>query len=153
ASFTRLAQAVEPFTLVPVRCLLLAFAERGELVAREQVRVTRDDRRLLRGLLLPYANRAPFLGALVEVLLEPLLVLGWAPDGLRHAHRGKSTTGYDRKASEADAEHRVAAFVRGSDGRPLDRPGVDAGPARRAGGGSRQAAGGSQLPSGSPERP
>ena len=152
-SLARLAEAVEPLALVAVRGLLLALAERGELRAREEIVVARDDRRLLRGLLLPHANRAALLGTLVEVFLQPLLVLGRAPDCLGDAHRGKSTTGYDRAASEADAEHRVAAYVRGSDGRTLDRPGADAGAARRARGGSGAAARGSQLPSRASVRP
>ena len=47
--------------------------ERLELLAGEEVRVARDDRRLLGGLLLPHADRPRLLGALLEVRVEPLL--------------------------------------------------------------------------------
>src|SRR5262249_18172449 len=133
APLARLAQPVEPLALVGVRRLLLAFAQGCKLVPREEVVVARDDRRLLRDLLLPHAHGASFLGALVEVLLQPLFVLRGGPHGLRRAHRGKSTESYDRAAGEADAEQRVAAGVRGSRGRSLDRPRARACTPRRAG--------------------
>src|SRR5262249_54105487 len=86
-SLARLAQAVEPLELVVVGRLLLALAQRGQLRSREEILVARDDRRLLGGLLLPHAHGTSLLGALVEVLLQTLLVLGRATDGLGHIHR------------------------------------------------------------------
>jgi len=47
--------------------------QRLELLAGEEVRVARDDRCLLGGLLLPHAYRPRLLRALLEVRIEPLL--------------------------------------------------------------------------------
>ena len=44
-----------------------------ELLTGEEIRVARDDRRLLGRLLLPHADRPRLLGALLEVRVEPLL--------------------------------------------------------------------------------
>ena len=131
-AFAGLAEAVEPLALVAVRGLLLALAQRRELRAREEIGVPRDDRRLLRSLLLAHADRAAFLGTLVEVLLQPLLVLGRAPHCLGDAHRGKSTTGYDRAASEADAgTGSPRTYAAAMAGLWIDLR-ADAGPPRRA---------------------
>jgi hypothetical protein len=81
-ALTRLAEAVQPLAALTVRGFLLV-AEGLELLAAEQVGVARDDRRLLRHLLLTDANGAPFLGAVVEVPLELLLELCGAADGGR----------------------------------------------------------------------
>ena len=55
--------------------------ERLELLAREEVGVARDDRRLLRDLLLAHPDGAPLLRALVEVAAESRLVLGGVAHG------------------------------------------------------------------------
>jgi hypothetical protein len=70
--------------------MLLFPAQRLDLVPGEEVRVARDDRRLLGDLLLPHAHGASLLGALVEVALELGFVLGGGPD-LRDAHVVEST--------------------------------------------------------------
>ena len=63
-----------------VRRLLLALAQRRELRPREEIGVARDDRRLLGNLLLADGDRPALLRSLVEVLLQPFLVLGGAAD-------------------------------------------------------------------------
>ena len=70
-----LAQPVEPLALVAAG-RLLRLAQRLELLAAEEVGVAADDLRLLRDLLLADAHRAPLLGALEQVPLEPRLELG-----------------------------------------------------------------------------
>ena len=82
AALTCLAQPVEPFSPLAVAPVLL-LAQRLELLATEEVGVARDDRGLLRDLLLPHANGAPFLGALVQVPLELFLELRRAADRSR----------------------------------------------------------------------
>src|SRR2546423_1595176 len=82
AALTCLAQPVEPLSPLAVAPVLL-LAQRVELLAAEEVGVARDDRRLLRDLLLPHANGAPFLGALVQVPLELFLELRGAADRSR----------------------------------------------------------------------
>ena len=84
-----LAQAVEALALVARRARFL-LAQRLDLLAGEEVRVARDDRRLLGGLLLPHPHRAALLGALVEVALELGLVLCGGSD-LGDAHVVEST--------------------------------------------------------------
>ena len=59
---------------VAVLCRGLGLVERLELLAREEIRVPRDDRRLLRRLLLPHPHGPCLLGALDPVGLEPGLV-------------------------------------------------------------------------------
>ena len=68
----REAQPGDRLALGPVGAGL-RFPEHCELVAREQVGVARDDRRLLGRLLLPHAHGPRLLGALLEVRVEPLL--------------------------------------------------------------------------------
>ena len=68
---------------------LLLVAERTQLVAAEEIRVTRDDRRLLGDLLLPDANGAALFRPLVEVPLQLLLELRRAADRSRR-HREDS---------------------------------------------------------------
>ncbi len=85
AGLTCLTQPKETLALVLVGRFVLTPAQQLELVAREQVLVARDDRRLLGRLLLSHAHGATLLGALVQVALEALLVLGRASNG-RHAH-------------------------------------------------------------------
>ena len=87
SSFARLAQPVETLAFVVVGRLRLTFVQQRELVAREEIGVARDDGSLLRDLFLPHPHRAALLGPLVEVLLQPLLVLGRAPDGFCDVHR------------------------------------------------------------------
>ena len=82
AALTCLAQPVEPLSPLAVAPVLL-LAQRLELLATEEVGVARDDRGLLRDLLLPHANGAPFLGALVQVPLELFLELRGAADRSR----------------------------------------------------------------------
>src|SRR4029079_13335387 len=97
----RLAEPVEPLTLVALR-VLLGRAERVELPAAEEVGVARDDRRLLRDLLLAHAYRAALLRALEEVALELGLVLGRASDGGRaHLTSGTYTNLYPRTKHES----------------------------------------------------
>src|SRR5205807_1164584 len=57
-TLTGLAQAVEPFALIDLGALLFV-PQRMELIAAEEILVTRDDRGLLRDLLLAHANGAP----------------------------------------------------------------------------------------------
>jgi len=66
------AKARHPLTLVALY-RLLGDAQRVQLLAREEVRVAGDDRRLLRRLLLPHAYGARLLRALEEIGGEPLL--------------------------------------------------------------------------------
>ena len=71
----RLAQPVQELAVVAGRGLFRVTQD-VELAGREEVAVPLDDRRLLRDLLLPDADRAPLLGPLEEVARETLLVLG-----------------------------------------------------------------------------
>ena len=87
-ALARFAQPVQPLALIGLHALLL-FLQRAQLVAAEEVGVARDDRGLLRDLFLPNANRAPLLGALVEVPLDLFLELRRRADG-RRRHRGDS---------------------------------------------------------------
>ena len=70
-----------------VRGRRLRLTQRLQLLAREEIRVARDDRRLLGGLLLPHAHRARLLGALDPVRLQPGLELSDRPC----AHAATST--------------------------------------------------------------
>src|SRR5437868_6946731 len=65
ACLAGLVEPVEPLALVALR-VLLGRAKRVELLAAEEIGVARDDRRLLRDLLLAHAHRAPLLRALEE---------------------------------------------------------------------------------------
>src|SRR5207244_3081838 len=62
---------------------LLLLPERAELIAAEEIRVARDDRRLLGDLLLAHANGAPLFGALVQVPLDLFLEFRRRADGRR----------------------------------------------------------------------
>ena len=73
----RLARAV-------ARGVLSASRSACELLAGEEIGVPRDDRRLLRGLLLPHPHRTRLLGALDPVGLEPLSRTPSTPSA-RHA--------------------------------------------------------------------
>ncbi len=75
ALLTLQAQTRDRFPLGSVGGLLRR-AQRVELRSGEQIRVARDDRRLLRRVLLPHAHRADLLRALDAVLLEAALELG-----------------------------------------------------------------------------
>src|SRR5919204_5044343 len=82
AGLAGLAKPVEPLALLALG-VVLRRAERLELSTAKEVGVARDDRRLLRDLLLAHAHGPPLLGALEEVALELGLVLGRASDGGR----------------------------------------------------------------------
>src|SRR5581483_642512 len=82
AALARLAQPVEPLPLLALGGVL-RLAEHLDLRMREQVRVARDDRRLLGDLLLPHTNRAALFGALVVVVVQACLVLLRRADGGR----------------------------------------------------------------------
>src|SRR5207248_325231 len=79
-----LAEPVEPLALVALRALL-GVAEDVELVAAEEIGVARDERSLLRDLLLADPHSPSLLGPLEEVAPQLRLVLGGAPDS-RGAH-------------------------------------------------------------------
>ncbi len=78
----RLSKANEPLALVVLGGPLRA-AERRVLLAREEICVAGDDRRLLARLLLAHTDRSELLGALVDEAREPLLE-GVDGDGGRH---------------------------------------------------------------------
>ncbi|TMK56543.1 MAG: hypothetical protein E6G60_18085 [Actinobacteria bacterium] len=82
AAFAGLPEPVQPLALLGAGPLLL-LAERAELVAAEEIRVARDDRRLLGDLLLAHANGAPLFGALVQVPLDLFLEFRRRADGRR----------------------------------------------------------------------
>ena len=65
---------------------VLRLAQHVELLAREEVGVACDDRRLLGGLLLPHPDRASLLRALLEEEVEPLL----EGTGVEHGHSASS---------------------------------------------------------------
>jgi hypothetical protein len=112
AGLAGLAQPVEPLTVAVVRALLLV-AECGELVAREEIGVAGDDRRLLGDLLLADADRPAFLGPLEEVLPELRLELGGAEDRRRAAH--DATTLDDRRhipRPSGTAQTKAGALIR-----------------------------------------
>jgi hypothetical protein len=73
-ALARVAQAHEPLALVTVRPFR-RLAERGVLVAREEVGVARHDRGVLAHLLLAHAHLARLLGALSDIRAKPFLEL------------------------------------------------------------------------------
>src|SRR5205823_3637069 len=86
ARFAGLPQAVEPLAILALGRLVLGFAQRSELVAREEIRVPAHDLGALRDLLLADAHRAAFLRALEQIALEARLVFRRAEDR-SDAHR------------------------------------------------------------------
>ena len=82
AALTGLPQAVEALPLAALGAVL-GLSERLELAAREEVRVARDDRCLLRDVLLADAHGAALLGTLEVVALEAGFVVGGGADGGR----------------------------------------------------------------------
>ncbi len=99
-AFATLTQTVEALALGVVRLGILGRPQHVELVAREEIRVLRDDGRRFGALLLAYTDGTTFFGALECVRTKRGLVVGRSPSRgasprLRNLHRGRS--GYHRK--------------------------------------------------------
>ena len=90
AGLAGLAQSVETLAFLARSRLGLGIAQRGQLVAREQLRIARDDLGALGDFLFANAHRAAFLGALGQEALQARLVVGRPQDGRGDAHRGRN---------------------------------------------------------------
>jgi hypothetical protein len=91
ARLALLPQAVDAFPLF-ARSVFLRSAQRVELVAAEEIRVTGDDGGLLGHLFLAHAHGAALLGALEEITAQTIFVLGGAADD-GDTHRSRMYTG------------------------------------------------------------
>ena len=85
ALLTGQAEPGDRLTVVAGR-VRLCLLQRLQLLPGEEIRVARDDRRLLRRLLLPHADRPRLLRPVLEEGVEPLLERVDGVDLLRFAH-------------------------------------------------------------------